>query len=330
MQRRAFITLLGGAAAAWPLAAMAQQRRALPVIGFLQPTSRDANADRLRAFHRGLSESGYVEGQNVAIEYRFAENQNDRLPALVADLVRRQVDVITAIPDPAARAAKAATSTIPIVFFVASDPVAMGLVSSLNRPGGNLTGFANLNINVLPAKRLGLLHELVPGAVRFAALVSPNTAPELVAEFREATSSIGGQIDVFTASTGPEIDMAFASLVQQRAEVLLVMPSPFFVDRRVQIATLAARHAVPAIYHDRQFSAVGGLMSYGPDLMDQLRQVGIWRLPGVYTGRILKGEKPADLPVIRPTRFELVINRATARQLGIEIPPTLLAIEVIE
>ena len=180
--------------------------------------------------------------------------------------------------------------------------------------------------NVLPAKRLGLLHELVPGAVRFAALVSPNTAPELVAEFREATSSIGGQIEVFTASTGPAIDMAFASLMQQRAEVLLVMPSPFFVDRRVQISTLAARHAVPAIYHDRQFAAVGGLMSYGPDLMDQLRQVGI------YTGRILKGAKPADLPVQLPTRFELVINLNTAKALGLTIPPTLLAIadEAIE
>jgi putative ABC transport system substrate-binding protein len=320
--RRDFITLLGGAAV-WPVAARAQ---AMPVIGFLQPTSRDANADRLRAFHQGLKASGYVDGENVAIEYRFAENQNDRLPALAADLVRRRVAVITAMPAPAALAAKAATSTIPIVFLLANDPIAMGLVASLNRPGGNVTGLANLN-NEITSKRLGLLHDLVPGAARFAALVDGKmVAPESVAEFSSAAATFGKPIEVLTAGTPAEIDAAFANLKQKQIDALLVRPSPFFVDRRVQLVTLAARHGLPTIYHDRQFSEVGGLMSYGTSLADQLQQVGI------YTGRVLKGEKPGDLPILQPTKFELVINAKTAKTLGLIIPPSLLAIadEVIE
>jgi putative tryptophan/tyrosine transport system substrate-binding protein len=324
IRRREFITLLGGAAT-WPLAAHAQQP-AMPVIGFLQPTSRDANADRLRAFHQGLKESGYIEGENIAIEYRFAENQNDRLPALAADLVRRQVAAITAMPAPAALAAKAATSTIPIVFLLANDPVAMGLVASLNRPGGNVTGLANLN-NEITSKRLGLLYDLVPGAVRFAALVDRKmAAPESVAEFSTAAAAFGKPIEVFTAGTPAEIDAAFASLKQKQVGALLVRPSPFFVDRRIQLVMLAAHHGLPAIYHDRQFSEAGGLMSYGTSLADQLRQVGI------YTGRVLKGEKPGDLPVLQPTKFELVINLKTAKALGLTVPPSLLAVadEVIE
>jgi putative ABC transport system substrate-binding protein len=323
MKRRRFIASLGSAVA-FPLAGRAQQ--SMPVVGFLQPTSRDANADRLHAFQQGLNASGYVEGQNLAIEYRFAENQVDRLPALAADLVRRQVAVITAMPDPAARAAKAATSTIPIVFLTANDPVAAGLVSSLGRPGGNATGLANMNIELV-AKRLGLLYDLVPGAARFAALVNPNTfTSEAATEIRATAASLGKQIDVFTASTAPEIDKAFASLTKNRVEALLVRPSPFFVDLRAQIVSLAARHSLPAIYHDRQFCETGGLMSYGTSLADQLRQVGI------YVGRVLKGEKPSDLPVLQPTKFELVINLKTAKTLGLTVPNTLRAAadEVIE
>ena len=324
MKRRGFIALLGSAAA-FPLATRAQ-RPAMPTIGFLQPTSRDANVARLRAFQHGLSEVGYVEGHNIAIEYRFAENQSDQLPALAADLVRRQVAVIAAMPNPAALAAKAATSTIPIVFLTANDPVAAGLVSSLNRPGGNATGLANLNIE-LTAKRLGLLHDLVPDAMRFAALVNPDTfTPEAANEFKAAALYLSKQINVLTASTASEIDTAFTSIAQERVQALLVRPSPFFVDRRVQLVTLAAGHSVPTIYHDRQFSEAGGLMSYGTSLADQLRQVG------VYVGRILKGEKPADLPVLQPGKFELVINLKTAKVLGLTVPNTLRAAadEVIE
>jgi putative ABC transport system substrate-binding protein len=324
IRRRQFIAMLGSAAAALPLAARAQQP--VPVIGFLQPTSRDANETRLRAFRRGLQESGYVEGRNVSIEYRFAENNGDQLATLAADLVRRQVAVITAMPDPAARAAKAATSTIPIVFLTANDPIATGLVSSLNRPGGNATGLANLNQD-LTAKRLGLLQDLVPGAMHFAVLVNPNTlTPEAAAEIRKAASSMGKQIDVLTAGNAAEIDMAFERFVQNRVDGLMVRPSPFFVDRRAQLASLAARYRIPVIYHDRQFSEAGGLMSYGTSLVEQLREVGI------YVGRILKGEKPADLPVMQPTKFELVINLHAAKALGLEIPPGVLTLadEVIE
>jgi putative ABC transport system substrate-binding protein len=327
MSRREFITLLGGAAVAWPLSARAQQST-MPVIGYLGSESPDAFAGRLRAFRQGLSEAGYVEGKNLAVEYRWAENQYDRFPALLADLVRREVTVIVAVTGtPPVFAAKAATTTIPIVFVTAADPVALGLVASLNRPGGNLTGVNSMNVE-LGAKRLGLLHELVPGAAPFALLVNPNypAAASVITDVRAAAATVGRPIEVLTAGTNRDIDTAFASLVQKRADALLVSPNPLFFSRRVQIVTLAARHAVPAIYFAREFTDVGGLMSYGTNLLDQDRQVGL------YAGRILKGEKPADLPVMRATRFEFIINLQTAKILGIDIPPALLAQadEVIE
>jgi putative ABC transport system substrate-binding protein len=327
MRRREFITLLGGAAVGWPLAARAQQ--AIPVIGFLNPTSPDAIADLLRAFRQGLKETGYLEGENVAIEHRWAENQIDRLPALVAELVRRQVAVIATIGGPpAALAAKAATTTIPIVFLVGEDPARLGLVASLARPGGNLTGVNFFNTE-LAAKRLELLRELLPTAKRVAVLVNPAEATNTESVVRDAEGAaraMGLQIQVLNASASREIDAAFATVVRERPDALFVGPGPFFTARRVQLVLLAAIHRVPAIYPGRQYVEAGALMSYGASLADSCRQVG------VYTGRILKGSKPADLPVVQSSKFELVINHQTARSLGLAVPPTLLATadEVIE
>ena len=324
MNRREFITLLGGAAASWPLAARAQQ--AMPVIGFLDPTSSDTFENRLRAFRQGLKDTGYVEGENVAITYRFAENQIDRLPELAADLVRRQVAVIATLAN-GALASKAATTTIPIVFLLAEDPVKVGLVTSLARPGGNLTGI-NFFSAELVAKRLGLLREVVPTATRVAALVNP-TGPNSETTSRDAQSAAratGLEIHVLNASTSREINLAFAGFVGERPDALFVDIDPFFTSRRFQLVNLASRHAIPTTYPGRQFTEVGGLMSYGSDLRDAWRQVG------VYAGRILKGAKPADLPVAQSTKFELVINAETARMLGVTVPPSLLALadEVIE
>jgi putative tryptophan/tyrosine transport system substrate-binding protein len=327
MKRRDFITLLGGAAAAWPLAARAQQP-AMPVIGLLS-SSGSLLADRARfltAFRQGVRETGYVEGQNVAIEYRWAHDQHDRLPDLAADLVRRQVTVIAA-DTTSSIVAKAATTTIPIVYTGGGDPVKLGLVASLNRPGGNVTGVTFVSAE-LGAKQLGLLHELQPGAVRVGVLVDPNYAPSqsFVSDVQAAALSIGKQIEVLEAPTGRDIDTVFARLAQKPIDALLVGPGPLINSRLVQLATLAARHTLPAIANTRGFPEAGLLMSYGTSITDAYRQAG------VYTGRILKGEKPADLPVMQSTKFELVINLNTARALGLTIPPGVLAIadEVIE
>ena len=326
--RRELLAALGGASVAWPLAARAQQR-AMPVIGFLAPGSLDAYPLYLAAFRKGLNEFGFVEGQNVAIEYRWAEGQYDRLPALAADLVRRRVAVI-AVPGspPGALAAKAATSTLPIVFSVGEDPVKLGLVSSLGRPEGNATG-VNFFTGELGAKRLALLHELVPGAARLAVLVNPSDPIRTEAVLREvqaAAGALGLQIQVFNARTSREIDAAFAMLAHERVDAVFVGPDPFFNTRRVQLANLAARYLMPATYAVREYADAGGLMSYGTSLADMFRQVG------AYTARILKGAKPSDLPVVQSTKFEFVINLQTARLLGIDVPATLLARadEVIE
>jgi putative tryptophan/tyrosine transport system substrate-binding protein len=325
--RRKFIAALGGAAATWSLSVRAQQPVS-PLIGYLESGSQAERANLVEAFRHGLSETGYVEGQNLKIEYRWADNQYDRLPALAADLVRRQVAVIATVAStPAAVAAKAATATIPIVFSGGGDPVQLGLAASLNRPGGNVTGITSMNAE-LGAKRLGLLRELLPGIARFAVLVNPNSplTDPFVADVRAAAGAIGLPIEILAAGTNSEIDAAFAGLVQNRADALLISPDVLFINRRVQLATLAVRHAVPAIYPFREDVEAGGLMSYGSSITDLARQTG------VYTGRILKGEKPTDLPISRATKFEFVINLQTAKLLGLNIPPSLLARadEVIE
>jgi putative tryptophan/tyrosine transport system substrate-binding protein len=326
MRRRAFITLLGGAAVAWPLAARAQQPT-MPVVGFVNAGSSDAR--NLAAFRKGLNGAGYVEGQNVTVEYHWLDGQFDRLPSLMADLVRRRVAVIaTPGGNFAALAAKAATTTIPIVFGVGEDPVKLGLVTNLARPDGNTTGISFFTLEVA-AKRLGLLHDLVPKAVRIAVLVNPANVPTAEATLRdmpEAARAIGLQIQFLNASTIREIEAAFAVLVRDRADALFVAGDTFFVSRRVQFATLAARYGIPAAYPGREFVEVGGLMSYATDRGDMFRQVG------AYTGQILKGAKPADLPVLQSTKFEFVINMQTARALGIEVPNSiqLLADAVIE
>jgi putative ABC transport system substrate-binding protein len=319
MRRREFIALLGGTATAWPLAARAQQS-AMPVVGFLTPTSPDTQADRLRAFRQGLKENGFIEGENVAIAYRWAENQTDRVPELVADLVHRKVTVIATVGDHVALAAKAATTTIPIVFVAGEDPVRLGLVNSLARPGGNMTG-VNIFVNEVVAKRLELLRELVPGVARVAVLINPVAFTEAtLRDMAAAARAMGLQVQILNANTSGEIDAAFATLVRERADAVFVSGAPLFTSQRVQLILLATRHAIPATYAGRQFPEIGGLMSYGANLADAWRQVGL------YAGRILKGAKAADLPVVQSSKFELVINAETASMLGLTVPPTLLAI----
>jgi putative ABC transport system substrate-binding protein len=328
LERREFISLLGGAVAVWPLAARAQQA-AMPVIGFLNPQSPDAYAEPLRGLRQGLKDAAYVEGENLAIEYRWGDNQIERLPALAADLVRRRVAVILTTGGPSsARAAKAATTTIPVVFNMAADPVELGLVASLARPGGNLTGITFLALE-LTAKRLELLREMVPGATRVGVLTNPADATvsqSTVREMEAAGRAMGLQIQVFNADTGREIEAAFESIGRERPDALFVAVTPFMVVRRVQLVQRAAFHRIPAAYPLRDFAEAGGLMSYGASLRDAYRQVG------AYAGRILEGAKPAELPVVQSTKFELVINYPTARMLGLTVPPTLLATadEVIE
>ena len=327
IERRKFLVTLGGAAAAWPLAARAQQQQVMPVIGCLNPTFIESNADRLRGFHRG-EDTGYVEGENVAVVYRWAEGQNDRLPELAAELVRRQASVIAAFAPAAVFAAKAATTTVPIVFGVNEDPVRLGLVASLARPGGNATGI-NFFTAEVAAKRLNLLRELVPAAVRVAVLVNPANATSTESTLKDvlaAAGAVGLQTQVLNAGTGSEINAALATFMTEKSDALLIAGDAFFSHRRVQLVHLATRHAIPAIYSQREFTEIGGLMSYGPNLADAFRQVG------AYVGRILKGAKPADLPVVQSTKFELVIKAETARLLGLPLPQTLLAIadEVIE
>jgi putative ABC transport system substrate-binding protein len=326
MKRRTFITLLGGAVLS-PLQAWAQQR-SLPVIGFINAGSPDAQSDRVRAFRQGLKDTGHVDGENITIEYRWGENQTDRLPTLVAELIRRQVAVIVAtggsVP---ALAAKAATTTIPIVFTVPEDPVRLGLVANLGRPGGNATGI-NFFSNELIAKRMELLRELVPAARHVAVLVDPAdaNAETLLRDVETAARAMGLQIQILNVSTSRDIDATFATFARERPDAVFVGGGPLFVSRRVQLVLLAARHAVPASYGSREYAEIGGLMSYGTSLTDAYRQLG------VYAGRILKGAKPADLPVMQATKFELVINAQAARVLGLTVPPTLLARadEVIE
>jgi putative tryptophan/tyrosine transport system substrate-binding protein len=327
MRRRDFITLLGGAAAAWPLAARAQQAM-IPVVGFLGTASAAADAFRVVAFRRGLEEAGYVEGRNVAIEYRHAENHYDRLPEMAADLVRRQVSVIAAAGGPAAPAAKAATQTIPIVFVIGVDPVEAGLVANLNRPGGNLTGMTTLEGELEP-KRLELLHELIPNATAFAVLINP-TNPRAEANKRHdeaAARTLGLEIQVLHASNDQDLDAAFATLSKLQASALMISTDPFFNSRTELFAALAARHSMPTIFQFREFVAAGGLMSYGAGSLAE-----VYRLAGLYAGRILKGEKPGDLPVQETTKVDLFINLKTAKVLGLTVPLPLLsrADEVIE
>jgi putative ABC transport system substrate-binding protein len=327
MRRRQFITLLGGAAVTWPLAARAQQA-AMPVVGFLSSRGAGDDPHLVAAVRQGLKDAGYVEGQNVAIEYRFAENQNDRLPALAADLVRRRVAVITAGPTPPALAAKAATTTIPIVFEVATDPVALGLVASLSRPGGNVTGVTNLGVEIAP-KRLEMLRELLPTVSDIALLInptSPSVAETLLRDSQAAARALGLQLHVLHASSERDFETAFAALMRLRAGALVIGSDPFFTARSEQLAALTVRHSVPAVYEFREFAVAGGLIGFGSRLADA------YRLAGVYTGRVLKGEKPADLPVQQSTKVELILNLKTAKALGITVPLLLLgrADEVIE
>jgi len=326
MRRREFITLVGGAAM-WPVAARAQQR-ALPVIGFLDPQSPDFSEEARRVFRQGLKDKGFVDGENVAIETQFAGYQMERLQGLLAELVRRRVAVIVAASGPISVAASEATTTIPVVFMVPEDPVRLGLVDNLARPGRNMTGINFFN-NELVAKRLGLLYELVPTAQRVAVLVNPAEAviaETLLREVEPAARAMRLQVQLYKASSSTEINAAFAAMARERPDALFVSQGPFFAARRVQLVNLASRHAIPAIYSNRASAEVGGLLSYGTDRLDWYRQAGI------YVGRILKGEKAADLPVVQSTKFELVINAETARMLGVSVPPGLLAIadEVIE
>jgi putative ABC transport system substrate-binding protein len=328
MRRREFITLLGSTAAAWPSAARGQQRP-LPVIGYMNPGSPEVLAFQVSAFRKGLSEAGYQEGRNVAIEFRWGNGETDRLPEMARELVRLQVAAIVAGGNAAALAAKATAATIPIVFTSGGDPVADGLVASLNRPGGNITGVTGLSAE-LAGKQLGLLHELVPDGMRFAVLFNPSN-PSIesssVADVKAAAAALGLQIEIIPVANSRAIDAAFASLAQKRAAGLLIVAAdPLFLARRVQLATLAVRHAVPAIFSFREGTDAGGLMSYGPSIADMNRQVG------VYAGRILKGEKPPDLPVMRASKLEFVVNLQTARTIDLTIPPGLLALadEVIE
>jgi putative ABC transport system substrate-binding protein len=327
LRRRQFLTLLGGAAAAWPLAVRAQQP-AMPVVGFLRSTTANASIDLVAAVRRGLAEAGYIEGQNIAIEYRWAEGHNDRLPALAADLVRRQCALIVAGGDAAAHVAKTATTTIPIVFATGEDPVKVGLVSRLNRPGGNITGISFYNSADLESKQLEFLREVVPKAAMIGVLVNPTVAAaqSQESEAQIAARALGLRLFVVNAGSERDFDTAFASLAQQRVEALLIVGNALFTGQRYRLVAVAGRYVLPTIYPLREFVTAGGLMSYGGSLTDAYRQVG------VYAGRILKGEKPADLPVTLPTKFELVINLQTAKGLGIEIPPMLLARadEVIE
>jgi putative ABC transport system substrate-binding protein len=328
MRRREFITLVGGVAASWPRAARAQQP-AVPVIGFLNPTSPNTRRELIAAFHQGLADAGYVEGQNLAIEYRWAKGQNDRLPAMAADLVQHRVSVIAAVDGTAtALAAKAATATIPILFLIGADPVELGLVASLSRPGGNITGVSALSLGTA-AKRLQLLHELVPGAADIAFLRNPTNPYYATLETKElqsAATALGLRLLLLNASTTREIEVAFTTLVAERAGAFILGTDTFFMTSRDQLVALTNRHAIPAIFPFREDAAAGGLMSYGTNLRDA------FRLVGGYTGRILSGDKPADLPVLQATKFELVINAQTAKALGISIPLPLLgrADEVIE
>jgi putative tryptophan/tyrosine transport system substrate-binding protein len=313
MRRRDFIAALAGSAA-WPLAVRAQQR-ALPVIGFLGGESADLDADRLQGFRQGLKEAGFAEGQNVAIEYRWADGQYDRLPVLATDLVRRRVTVMAATSTPAALAAKAATSAIPIVFTTAADPIAVGLVDSLSRPSGNATG-VNIYLSDLGAKRLELLRELIPNAAVIGMLVNPNfpDAESQSKDVKEAARTLAQQLHVVNANSEGDFNQAFATFIELKADALLVSLDAFFLSRRDQLVALAARHKIPATYFAREFALAGGLMSYGSDIADAYRQAG------AYTGRILKGAKPGDLPVVQPTKFDLVINLKTAKTLGLEVP----------
>jgi len=331
MKRREFITLIGGAAAAscasWPRAAGAQQAT-MPLVGFLHPGSPEATAKFLAGFRKGLGETGYFEGRNVAIEYRWGHGESDRLPELATDLINRRATVmVTPGGVAAALAAKAATATIPIVFVVGTDPVEAGLVVSLNRPSGNVTGISSMNSG-LGAKQLGLLHQLLQRDARFAVLVNPGNPriQSVMTDVQAAAAAMGQQLEILTATTRRDISPAFSDAVRKRADALLIIADPLFASRPVQLATLAARHAIPAIYALREFAEVGGLMSYGSSFTDLFRQAG------TYTGRVLKGEKPADLPIVQATKFELVINLQTAEALGIDVPATLLALadEVIE